>query len=52
VRQTALAQAALSGIEFGFRSAESLAWNIEFGVAYSTDGALSMVFGTGVHFYF
>lgn len=43
---------AVGGIEFGFRSAPSLAWNIEFGVAYSTDGELSMVFGTGIHFYF
>jgi len=43
---------AAGGIEFGFRSAPSLAWNIEFGVAYSTDGELSMAFGTGVHFYF
>ena len=40
------------GIEFGFRFAPSLAWNIEFGIAYSTDGELSMVFGTGIHFYF
>ncbi len=43
---------AAGGIEFGFRSAPSLAWNIEFGIAYATDGELSMVFGTGVHFYF
>ena len=43
---------AVGGIEFGFRSASSLAWNIEFGVAYSTDGELAMVFGTGIHFYF
>jgi hypothetical protein len=43
---------ATGGIEFGFRSAPSLAWNIEFGIAYATDGELSMVFGTGVHFYF
>ena len=43
---------AAGGIEFGFRSAPSLAWNIEFGVAYSTDGELAMVFGTGIHFYF
>jgi len=43
---------AAGGIEFGFRFAPSLAWNIEFGVAYSTDGELSMVFGTGIHFYF
>ena len=43
---------AAGGIEFGFRFAPSLAWNIEFGIAYSTDGELSMVFGTGIHFYF
>ncbi len=43
---------ATGGIEFGFRFAPSLAWNIEFGVAYTTDGELSMVFGTGIHFYF
>jgi hypothetical protein len=43
---------AAGGIEFGFRSAPSLAWNIEFGIAYATDGELSMVFGTGIHFYF
>ncbi len=43
---------AVGGIEFGFRSASSLAWNIEFGIAYSTDGELAMVFGTGIHFYF
>ena len=43
---------AAGGIEFGFRSAPSLAWNIEFGLAYTTDGELSMVFGTGIHFYF
>lgn len=48
----AMTLSAAGGIEFGFRSAESLAWNIEFGVAYSTDGELSMVFGTGIHFYF
>jgi len=43
---------AAGGIEFGFRFAASLAWNIEFGLAYSTGGELSMLFGTGVHFYF
>ena len=48
----AVTLSAAGGIEFGFRSAPSLAWNIEFGVAYSTDGELSMAFGTGVHFYF
>ena len=43
---------AAGGIEFGFRSAPSLAWNVEFGIAYATDGELGMVFGTGIHFYF
>jgi len=43
---------AAGGIEFGFRFAPSLAWNIEFGIAYATDGELGMVFGTGIHFYF
>ncbi|MGB2982770.1 MAG: hypothetical protein WBC63_02780 [Candidatus Bipolaricaulia bacterium] len=43
---------AAGGIEFGFRSAPSLAWNIEFGVSISGDGDLQMVFGTGIHFYF
>jgi hypothetical protein len=40
------------GIEFGFRFAPSLAWNIEFGLAYALDGQISMLFGTGIHFYF
>jgi hypothetical protein len=40
------------GIEFGFRFAPTLAWNIEFGMAYVLDGELSMLFGTGIHFYF
>ncbi len=43
---------AAGGIEFGFGFAPSLAWNIEFGVAYRTDGEVSMLFGTGIHFYF
>jgi hypothetical protein len=43
---------AAGGIEFGFRSAPSLAWNIEFGIAYATHGEMGMVFGTGIHFYF
>ena len=42
----------VGGIEFGFRAAPSLAWDIEFGIAYATDGQLSMVFGAGIHFYF
>ena len=40
------------GIEFGFRFAPALAWNIEFGMAYGLNGELSMLFGTGIHFYF
>jgi len=40
------------GIEFGLRFASALAWNIEFGMAYGLDGELSMLFGTGIHFYF
>jgi hypothetical protein len=43
---------AAGGIEFGFRFAPSLAWNIEFGFSGSLDGDLSMLFGTGIHFYF
>ena len=43
---------AVGGIEFGFRHARNLAWNIEFGISVSTAGALHMAFGTGVHFYF
>ena len=40
------------GMEFGFRFAPSLAWNIEFGVSVAGDGTLDMLFGTGIHFYF
>ena len=40
------------GIEFGFQFAPALAWNIEFGMAYGLNGELSMLFGTGIHFYF
>jgi hypothetical protein len=43
---------AAGGIEFGFRSAPNLAWNIEFGLSISGDGDLQMVFGTGIHYYF
>jgi len=43
---------AAGGIEFGFRSAPSLAWNIEFGISVSAYGDIQMLFGTGVHFYF
>ena len=43
---------AAGGIEFGFRSASNLAWNIEFGVSVSGEGDLQMVFGTGIHYYF
>ncbi len=44
--------AGVGGIEFNFRSAPNLAWNIEFGVACSTLGNVNMAIGTGVHFYF
>jgi hypothetical protein len=40
------------GIEFGFRFAPSLAWNIEFGLSMSAEGDVGMLFGTGIHFYF
>lgn len=40
------------GIEFGFRFAPSLSWNIEFGISISGAGDLEMLFGTGIHFYF
>lgn len=43
---------AAGGIEFGFRFAPSLAWNIEFGFSISTYGDVQMLFGTGIHFYF
>ena len=42
----------VGGIEFGFRFAPNLAWNIEFGVACSTLGNVNMAIGTGIHFYF
>lgn len=42
----------VGGIEFNFRAAPNLAWNIEFGVACSTLGNVAMAIGTGVHFYF
>ena len=44
--------AGLGGIEFNFRSAPNLAWNIEFGIACSTHGTVQMAIGTGIHFYF
>ncbi len=44
--------AGVGGIEFNFRFAPNLAWNIEFGVACSTLGNVNMAIGTGVHFYF
>jgi len=49
---SAILVSAAGGIEFGFRFAPNLAWNIEFGIAVSGDGNLQMVFGTGIHFYF
>jgi hypothetical protein len=42
----------LGGIEFGFRVAPALAWNIEFGASYALDGTLNMALGTGLHYYF
>lgn len=48
----AIILSAAGGIEFGFRSAPNLAWNIEFGLSVSGDGDLQMVFGTGIHYYF
>jgi hypothetical protein len=47
-----LAVSVLGGIEFGFRLAPLLAWNIEFGASYALDGNLNMAVGTGVHYYF
>jgi hypothetical protein len=47
-----LAVSMLGGIEFGFRLAPLLAWNIEFGASYALDGNLNMAVGTGVHYYF
>jgi len=43
---------AVGGIEFGVRFARNLAWNIEFGVGYSTYRRIQMVLGGGIHFYF
>jgi hypothetical protein len=43
---------AVGGIEFSFGFARNLAWNIEFGLSYSTRSEIQMVLGTGVHFYF
>jgi len=40
------------GIEFGFRAAAALSWNIEFGASYALDGTLNMAIGTGLHYYF
>lgn len=51
-RIESLLVSAAGGIEFGFRSARNLAWNIEFGISASLDAEVMMVFGTGVHFYF
>ena len=42
----------VGGIEFSFPFAKSLAWNVEFGGAASTEGDIMMAFGTGIHFYF
>jgi len=50
--ENAITLLAVGGIEFGFRLAPDLTWNLEFGLGYALDGDVSMVFGTGVHFYF
>ncbi len=42
----------IGGIEFGFRLAPLLAWNIEFGASYALDGDFNMAVGTGLHYYF
>ena len=42
----------VGGIEFSFPFAGSLSWNVEFGVALSTQGEVTMAIGTGLHFYF
>ena len=49
---SAILVSAAGGIEFGFRFAPNLAWNIEFGISVSGEADLQMVFGTGIHFYF
>ena len=51
-RMETLLVSVAGGIEFGFRFAQNLAWNIEFGIATSLAAEVMMVFGTGVHFYF
>ena len=51
-RMETLLISAVGGIEFGFRFARNLAWNIEFGLSASLAAEVMMVFGTGVHFYF
>jgi len=43
---------ALAGIEFGFRAAPHVAWNIEFGMTYALSGEFNMGIGTGIHVYF
>jgi hypothetical protein len=52
LRDSNIAFSLLGGIEFGFRFASSLAWNIEFGGSITTRGAIDMAVGTGIHFYF
>jgi len=42
----------VGGIEFSFPFARRLAWNVEFGIAFSIEGNLTMALGTGIHFYF
>ncbi len=50
--ETELILSGAGGIEFSFPFAPSLAFNLEFGGAFSTTGMFTMAFGTGIHFYF
>lgn len=50
--ETALILSGAGGIEFSFPFALNLAFNLEFGGAFSTAGMFTMAFGTGIHFYF
>jgi hypothetical protein len=52
LEERTMALSVLGGIEFGFRLAPLLAWNIEFGASYALDGDLNMSVGTGLHYYF
>ncbi|MFC2079569.1 hypothetical protein ACFLSZ_06285 [Candidatus Bipolaricaulota bacterium] len=52
LEEQTLTVSVVGGIEFGFRLAPVLAWNIEFGASYALDGEFNMAIGTGVHYYF